>query len=123
MFDRFSKIEEMIGVTMASVTNIDDECLMFEDTDGVRYSFFHTQDCCESVYIEDICGDLDDLVGSPLVEAEVVVSECGCDEDHESDQVREWTFYKFGTAKGFVTVRWMGSSNGFYSTGVSFHID
>ena len=85
-------------------------------TDNHYVRFYHDQDCCESVSIEDICGDLADLVGEPLVEAEEVSDYTGPDMDHES---YTWTFYRFGTRRGSVTVRWLGVSNGYYSERVS----
>ena len=33
---------------------------------------YHEQDCCESVYLEEIIGDLDDLIGSPITMAEEI---------------------------------------------------
>lgn len=101
--------ENMIGKTLRSVENWDNEILAFATEDRQEFFiFYHSQDCCECVTIDDICGDLQDLIGSPIVEAEEVSSEdMGWNETRiESDWDSEtWTFYKFRTAKGSVTVR------------------
>ena len=72
--------------------------------------------------INDIVGDLQDLVGEPLLLAEEVDGETPVDfnvRDHESVT---WTFYKFATRKGYVDVRWLGESNGYYSEGVDLFV-
>lgn len=106
-----TKIEDIIGKTLTKVerTDFDGDTLTFYAEDGTIYDMYHDQDCCESVYIEDICGDLNDLVGVPIVMAEEVYSEADT-----------WTFYKFATIKGYVTIRWYGTSNGYYSESATF---
>jgi hypothetical protein len=108
--------KDMLDQVMVDVINNGDE-LIFKTADGKNHKFYHGQDCCESVSIEDVCGDLADLVGSPLLVAEQVDNE---DEPECDAESYTWTFYKFGTAKGSVTVRWLGVSNGFYSESVSY---
>lgn len=89
--------------------------LHFHTGDGKHYKFYHFQDCCEYVYLYDIVGDLNDLIGSNLTMAEEVVNRSNSGDDSET-----WTFYKFATVKGYVTIRWFGSSNGYYSESVDF---
>lgn len=114
----FEKYDELLGHTMASVRAEQyGEEMVFVREDGRTFQFWHCQDCCESVSIDDVCGDLADLVGSPLLEAEEVAGEDMPATDAESET---WTFYKFATLKGSVTVRWYGQSNGYYSESVSF---
>ena len=111
------KFEELLGRTLYRVSADEAELTLYlSDTNYVKFS--HHQDCCESVYIEDICGDLNDLVGAPLVEAEEV-SNYDAGPLGEYEESYTWTFYRFRTRKGSVTVRWYGSSNGYYSESVS----
>lgn len=124
-------ITDLLYKTFTSIargTYRGDEALIFTVSPEEVYAFFHYQDCCESVEIDDIVGDLDDLVGSPLLMAEKVTNSGYGDEDDWPDTLEKpkyleswtWTFYKFATMKGRVTVRWFGTSNGYYSESVSF---
>jgi hypothetical protein len=111
---------------MSSVTGkVGDEELVFKSLSGDTFKFYHSQDCCESVAIEDITGDLIDLVGYPFLQAEEISSEPP-DPGKYFEYISEsytWTFYKFSTIKGSVTVRWLGTSNGYYSESVQFAIN
>lgn len=109
------EFKELIGKVFKSVVACGDS-LTF--TGEKEYQFYHKQDCCENVYIEDITGDLKDLEDSPILLAEEISSEGA--EDHDNEESYTWTFYKFATVKGDVTVRWLGTSNGYYSESVSF---
>lgn len=107
-------IEELIGKTLVNIENIDDEALIFKCSNGEKYKMYHDQDCCEHVAIEDITGDLNNLLNSPLVMAEETT-----DEGENRWGTYTWTFYKFATIKGYVTIRWYGESNGYYSESVN----
>ena len=112
-----AKMADMVGKVFTSVRNENTE-LVFENATE-RFVFFHQQDCCEHVSIEDVCGDLQDLVGEPLLLAEEVSGETPVDFNERDYESVTWTFYKFATRKGYVDVRWLGESNGYYSEGVS----
>lgn len=88
-----------------------------------KYVMYHSQDCCESVDIHDISGDLRDLIDTKVLSAEERTNS----EQHPIDYVPDyshesymWTFYRIQTIKGLVVIRWLGTSNGYYSERVSF---
>jgi hypothetical protein len=103
------------------------ESVTFGELKGKTLSRIEKKENCETVIVEDICGDLDDLLNTPILMAEEVTSEnktpesvpppkltdeYGYDLDFES---YTWTFYKLATIKGSVTIRWLRTSNGYYS--------
>jgi hypothetical protein len=113
-----------LGVTLKRIDS-SSENILFVSEDGRTWEMYHEGDCCETVEVEDIIGDLEDLIGSPIVLAEVVTSE---NENPDGVPFMEgqdyssytWTFYKLATVKGYVTIRRYGESNGYYSEEVNF---
>lgn len=109
----------LLGQTLASIVNLVDTIVMVT-TAGDCYELHHNQDCCETVKVDDIVGDLADVVGSPITMFEEVSNkdiEDKPDSDHHDSYT--WTYYKIGTAKGDVNIKWFGSSNGYYSEEVN----
>ena len=124
-YDEYCEVDVLKGKTLSSVYTDGTEEILFETVEGDIYKMYHSQDCCESVYIESIVGDLSDLEGAEILVAEAnenlfdVLKNIGKEEDN-SDESYTWTFYKFATRKGYVDIRWYGSSNGYYSESVDF---
>jgi|SRR6266404_374644 len=108
--------DNMIGRTFTSIkgAKIYSDNLTFIATDGSEFNFYDGEAGLGnnvSVYIDDICGDITNLIGRPILQTE-------CISNKNSDET--WTFYKFSTVKGTVTIKWRGTSNGYYSEEVSY---
>lgn len=136
------EFSELKGKVLSKIDKIDNEELIFHLETGEKYRLYHQQDCCESVLIEDINGDLEDLIGTPILLAEEVNSEEFQKNFEESFKLEEgkedyqwnyknekgeskpesytWTFYKLATKNGYIDIRWYGMLNGYYSEGVYF---
>jgi hypothetical protein len=81
---------------------------------GQVWRMYHRQDCCEQVTVADVDGDVADLIGFPCdgeIASRTATKEEICDSG-------TWTFYKFKSPNGYVTIRWLGESNGYYSESV-----
>lgn len=134
-------ISELVGKTLSEIEGgLGSTMISFSATDGSAYQMLYYADCCASCEIEEIHGDMNDLIGTPILHAEEVCSQEPTDEikaAREAEEERKkaeegecyysyhadsetWTFYKISTIKGSVTIRWYGSSNGYYSERATF---
>ncbi len=59
---------ELRGKTITAITQEGNHTITIVTDDGT-YRMHHHQDCCEGVHIDSVLGDLQSLVGSPLVVA------------------------------------------------------
>lgn len=104
-------VDEMLNQTFSKVW-ADEDTVTFQNNE-VRYVLYHEQNCCESVVVEEIIGDLEDLENLPLLIAREDSNVEG--EELDNEESYTWTFYSFATFKGYVTIRFLGTSNGYYS--------
>lgn len=114
----------MKGLTILSIERNQDKYndgILFSMSDGKTYNMLHPQDCCESVHITEIVGDLNSLVGSPLIVSREEVDR-GDLLDQQTPEYYDcshtWTTYWFETETAKVRIRWLGTSNGYYSESV-----
>jgi hypothetical protein len=130
-----AQFNELKGKILTKIDH-DEYEVIFRCLDGTVFKMFHSQECCESVYLEDVCGDWEDLIGSEILQADEVENETfekGWEDGFEGEgrnrknvdgdyypESHTWTFFKIATIKGYVTLRWFGESNGYYSESVDF---
>lgn len=118
-----AKFTDLLGKIIVEITGAEPGSERVDlRTADETFVMFHSQDCCESVEVEEVHGDIADLIGTPILLAEEAES-TDAPEDWKSDYVPEsatWTFYKMATVRGHVTIRWLGESNGYYSESVDF---
>lgn len=121
LYDKKTDFPTLVGETLVDIETSNDE-ILFKTSDGKEFLMYHSQSCCESVSVEDIAGELNDLLNTPILMAEESSSnenpkDYGAGYNPDSFT---WTFYKLATKNGYVTIRWYGTSNGYYSESVDF---
>ena len=104
--------QTIVGKTVKSIVNSNNEELLLDFTDGSSCRFYHYQDCCENVYIKK-SDDLSLLKGATLtaITKEIDASEA---DSYDSSTLTKITF----NHKCVVT--WLGESNGYYDENVDF---
>lgn len=117
----------LVGQTPIEINGMKEgsEAVEIKTREGHTLLLRYEQDCCASCSIAQIDGDPLDLLGLPLRMCEMVDNdEPGKDEyGYGPDESFTWTFVKFGTTAGYVTLRWYGSSNGYYSEAPTAYFD
>lgn len=85
----------------------------FVTDSGDRFRMYSDQ-YRSNVELVDVYGDWQDLLHS-----EIVVAEARAQKGPAHYSSATWTFYELATQKGSITLRWLGTSNGYYSETVN----
>ena len=117
---RRARIEELVNKTIVSIEGMDKDSkdIYFRINDGSVYHMYHEQDCCEDVWLEDVAGNAHALIATPILKAEELTHHI----DEGVFDSQTYTFYLLATVKGYVTLRWCGVSNGYYSEAVDLEV-
>ena len=112
-----SKFEQLQGMTITAVVykEVNESLLIHLNTHVLE--MIHHQDCCETVYLADVVGSFEDLIGYPLIEVSESTVNIG-----NSDISSTASYYNFRTVKASVQLRWVGESNGYYSETVDCYL-
>ena len=119
-----SSLEQLVGKTITKIEGLEVYSyeVTFHCSDGSVFKMYPDDDSflygnAIDISIEDVCGDVDCLIGAEIVKAEEKRSE---KKGNGWNDPQVWTFYTLATVKGYVDIRWYGTHNGYYSAEVSF---
>lgn len=118
------RLKSIINQTITNIVgaNQDSDRVEFTLENGKKISMYHCQDCCESVGVDYIEGDINDIIGTPVIEAYEDNEEPETPVWEYAPESHTWTSFTFITEKGKVVIRWLGVSNGYYSESVEISI-
>lgn len=117
MTEKKVKFEILKGQIFDKIEKTHD-AIYFYQNNYHKYSLLHDQSCCEHVVLEDINGDINNLLNSEILLAEEASNKQEIEDTFDPKQEyfhETWTFYKLATINGYVDIRWYGKSNGCYS--------
>ena len=116
-YNQAINIDQIKGMTITAVVykETNESLLIHLNTHVLE--MIHHQDCCETVYLADVVGSFEDLIGYPLLEVSESFADTG-----SADMSSTATYYNFNTVKASVQLRWIGESNGYYSEDVNCYL-
>jgi hypothetical protein len=114
------KIVEKIDVIKDDLLSQEKDSITIYTKCGHVFVFFHDQQCCEHVWLDDITPDIQLLVGHEVLRCEKNSVETG--NKHTDFETQTATFYKIACVNGWVDITWKGTSNGYYSEGVDCEV-
>ncbi len=100
------KFNCLLGKKIKKIKKINDDEIRFY-TKNAEYRMYGDQECCENIYIDDICGDFKNIVKQEILLANESFQPC-------FSNTLGWTFYNLATIKGTVTITWKGKANSPY---------
>ena len=112
-----SKFEQLQGMTITAVVykEVNESLLIHLNTHVLE--MIHHQDCCETVYLADVVGSFEDLIGYPLLEVSESIVDIAT-----AGMSSTASYYNFKTVKASVQLRWVGESNGYYSETIDCYL-
>ncbi len=119
-YDKIVDFSKLQGHTIRKFENYDNGIVITTDTH--KFWQNHRQECCESVFIEEVVGDVGAILNEPILAA---WEETNSD-DKQGANIYDsftWTFYTIRTNRGTVVIRWLGESNGYYSEDVTSYME
>lgn len=119
------EIESLVGLVIDEVIGLEKQSdkVEIKTKCGKSAFFYHSQDCCESVDLNDFEFSGVSFEGAKILSAEISTNQGDEDSDNKPCEYSEsftWSFYKIKTDKGELWMRWLGESNGYYSESVDF---
>lgn len=112
-----SNFEQIQGMTITAVVYKETSESLHIHLNTHVLEMIHHQECCETVYLADVVGSFEDLIGYPLLEVSENLVDIGS-EDISSTA----SYYNFRTVKASVQLRWVGESSGYYSETVDCYL-
>ena len=112
-----TQFEQLQGMTITAVVYKETSESLLIHLNTHVLEMLHHQDCCETVYLADVVGSFEDLIGYPLLEVSESIVDIAT-----AGMSSTASYYNFKTVKASVQLRWVGESNGYYSETVDCYL-